>query len=207
MNHLYTLAGAGALGAASGGAYLIHNSISKTSEPTLRSRLEKEHYSVMDPSDGNWTTVLSKYKEAGVLADKKFSDLSGEVTDQSLKQKCNSVLSSGDSSLYEKAKLWCTVPRTIQQRLEDLKITLLKTTGDDENGDKTNWNKLKDKYQKATSDQKIKDFTIATPSADNAWQSLRTECAKHLSKDRWDAEYDYFLDKVTTWCSSKLLNE
>ncbi|AEW45688.1 hypothetical protein MHC_04160 [Mycoplasma haemocanis str. Illinois] len=203
MNYLY-IVGVGALGVAfGGGAYLVHSSTTKTSESTLRDRLKKDHYLVMDPHDGNWTTVLLKYKDTGILANKKFSDLTGEITDQALKKKCNRVLSSNDSSLYEKAKIWCTVPRTIQQRLEDLKTKLLKTVGDDESGDKASWNKLKDKYHQATVDQKIKGFTINNPSEDNAWQSLRTECAKHLNKERWDDEYEYYLDKVSDWCSNK----
>ncbi|AEG73314.1 hypothetical protein MHF_1064 [Mycoplasma haemofelis Ohio2] len=207
MNHLYTLTGLGALGAAGGGAYLIHNSASKTSEPTLRSKLEGESYFVMGLSDNNWTTVLGKYNDNNILPNKKFSDLSGTVTDQALKKKCSSALASSDDSLYEAVKIWCTVPKTVQQRLGDLKIQTLKMDGDGEEGDKTKWNALKEKYKAASEDQKIKNFTLST-SGDEDWKSLRTECNNHLSKDRWNADYDYYLEKVIDWCtsSSKQLN-
>ncbi|CBY92980.1 hypothetical protein HF1_09720 [Mycoplasma haemofelis str. Langford 1] len=199
MNHLYMLGGAGAVGAAGGGAYLIHNSISKTPTPTLESKLSGEKYLIMDSSDGNWATVVEKYNHTNTAANKKFSDLIGTATDQSLKQKCKSALASGDDALYEKAKLWCTVPRTVQQRLEDLGIRTLKMEGQD---DKDTWNTLKGKYKDATEQQKIKELTISTLEGENAWQQLQTACKGYAAKDKWDADYDYFLEKVKVWCSS-----
>ncbi|CBY92985.1 hypothetical protein HF1_09770 [Mycoplasma haemofelis str. Langford 1] len=187
---------------------MIHNSVSKTVEPTLRSKLEGESYFVMESSDSNWAVVLGKYNDNGVLPNKKFSDLSGTVTDQTLKEKCSSALASSDDSLYEAVKIWCTVPKTVQQRLGDLGIHALKMTGENEEGDKTKWNALKEKYKAASEDQKIKNFNLSTSSGDADWQSLRTECNNHLSKDRWNADYDYYLEKVIDWCtsSSKQLN-
>ncbi|CBY92522.1 hypothetical protein HF1_05140 [Mycoplasma haemofelis str. Langford 1] len=209
MNHLYTLGGLGVLGAASGGAYLIHNSISKPAPLSLKSKLENEKYSFMGDDDGNWDTVLSKYNESSISVDRKFADLTGTVTKDSLKKKCDGVLSSGDGSLYEKAKLWCTTPRSIQQRLEDLKIGILKMDGEDDNGDKDTWVKLKDKYKGASPEQKIRGFELTSPDEADSWKKIRTACSGHMSKSRWDADYDYYLEKAMVWCSSssKLLNE
>ncbi|CBY93000.1 hypothetical protein HF1_09920 [Mycoplasma haemofelis str. Langford 1] len=207
MNRVHALSGAVALGMASGGAYLIHNSISKTSESTLRSRLRMENHSVMESSDVNWNTVLSKYNDPNIPSDKKFSDLAGIVTKPLLKRKCSSAISSNEASLYEKAKLWCTVPKNIQQRLLDLGIHTLKMSGEGEAGDKASWEKLSGKYQEVKMDQRLKGFETADQVD---WQKLRTACSVRITKDRWDPEYDDdYLEKVTTWCSasSKFLHE
>ncbi|AEW45659.1 hypothetical protein MHC_04005 [Mycoplasma haemocanis str. Illinois] len=199
MNYLYVLGGLGVIGVSGAGAYLINNTFFKTSETTLRSKLRGEKHLIMDSSNGNWSSVVEKYNNEKTTSDKKFSDLSGTVTDQALKEKCESALTSSDNSLYEKVKLWCIVPRNVQQRLEDLGISTLKTDGED---DKSKWNLLKDKYKDATENQKIKDFTIPTPEEAEAWKKLQAACKGYIAKDKWDAEYDYFLKKATVWCSS-----
>ncbi|CBY92338.1 hypothetical protein HF1_03300 [Mycoplasma haemofelis str. Langford 1] len=200
MNHFYTLAGLGALGAASGGAYLIHNSLSETSAPTLKDKLVKERYIVMGSSDSNWNTVLTKHKDSSIHSGKKFTGNITTVDD--LKKKCEKSLSSSDSSLYDAVKLWCTVPKTVQDRLKDLGVELLSMTDEASNAQEQ-WTKLKDKYKAIKSGEGIKEFTVSEPEGEDAWKKLRDECKKYIAKDKWDSEYDYYLDKLTTWCSQK----
>ncbi|AEG73345.1 hypothetical protein HF1_10080 [Mycoplasma haemofelis str. Langford 1] len=202
MNNLYMLGALGAAGALGGGIYLAYPSSTDkpASTTTIRDKLVKDSYTILNDGHSDWSKVLEKYNDTKITPDRRFTQSTETIELDVLKRSCESALSHGeDESLYEKTKLWCTVPRTLQQRLEDLKIKLLRTDGND---DQDKWGKLKDLY-KAAGDKGIKTFAINNPDDTNAWQQLRDECKKHLNKERWDSEYEYYLGKVSDWCSDK----
>ncbi|AEG72641.1 hypothetical protein MHF_0362 [Mycoplasma haemofelis Ohio2] len=205
INNLYALLGLMAAGAIGGGVYFAYPS---SSDPkpiaTIRGKLTKEKYVILQEGDSqHWQAVLDKYNSAEYKG-KRFTTKEGTTSLEDLKKDCSTTLSKeeGDSS-YEKAKLWCTVPRTVQERLKDLGIEVLKTEGDDENtGDKSKWVALEGEYRNKGNND-IKELQLDTTTNDTSWQKLRNKCKEHIGKDKWSDEYDYYLDKVAKWCSNK----
>ncbi|AEW45657.1 hypothetical protein MHC_03995 [Mycoplasma haemocanis str. Illinois] len=202
-NSLYLLGALGTVSAAGGGIYFAYSN-SKLSA-TIRDKLKKEGYALLSADDStNWNKVLTKYNEAKNTPNKRFNIGTDTISLEDLKRSCESYIDKEiNDDLYSKVKLWCTVPRSIRERLGDLKFNLLKTEGDDDNsGDKSKWTSLEERYRNGGNNA-IKDFKVDTQSGADTWKKLRDECKKHLDKDRWDVDYDYYLDKLSTWCSDK----
>ncbi|AEW45144.1 hypothetical protein MHC_01390 [Mycoplasma haemocanis str. Illinois] len=202
INNLYALLGFAAAGAVGGGIYFIYPNSPKPIT-TLKERLKKEKYSVLSDDDNqNWQTVLSKYNSSEHKQNNRFVSGNGTTSLEDLKRVCSSTLAmeEGDSISYERVKLWCTVPRTVQERLKDLGIDVLKTSGDTE--DKSKWVALESEY-KETGNNDIKDFQVDSVTNDTSWQKLRNKCNEYIAKDKWSSEYDYYLDKASKWCSDK----
>ncbi|CBY92978.1 hypothetical protein HF1_09700 [Mycoplasma haemofelis str. Langford 1] len=197
-NNLYLLGALGTAGAVGGGIYLA----SPNPKPVTTIR---DKYTPLQAGDStNWDKVLAKYNEVKNTPTKRFTTSTETISLENLKRDCESSLDKETSDdLYSKVKLWCTTPRSIRERLGDLNITLLKTDGeDDDTGDKSKWAKLEGKYRDGGNSD-IKNFKVDASSTTDTWKKLRDECKKHLDKDRWDDEYEYYLGKVSEWCSDK----
>ncbi|CBY92527.1 hypothetical protein HF1_05190 [Mycoplasma haemofelis str. Langford 1] len=215
--NLYLSGALGSAGALGGGMYLAYPS-SSDPEPvttttaseikvvtTIRERLQKDRYVLLtkDGSDSShWGTILSKYQEAKNKPNNRLMFGTENVGIDTLQKDCESSVDSDDDELYLKVKLWCTVPKAVSERLEELGVVVLKTTGnDDSSGDKGRWVELAKKY-KDSGNNAIDGLTLSG-NDDNDWTKLRDKCNEYFTKDRWDEKYDYYLSKVSDWCSYK----
>ncbi|CBY92998.1 hypothetical protein HF1_09900 [Mycoplasma haemofelis str. Langford 1] len=190
-------AGLGAYGMYSYGAF------SGSKAENVGTRLVDEKFELLTNSHTeHWKTSSDKYNS------KKASGTEA-IDETKLKTLCRDLLSKDKTSDsdYKKAKLYCVVPRNVQQRLLDIGIHALKTDGQDEAGDKSKWEKLATSYViHGKGEDQIESLTLTTPdSSSNNWSSLREKCKIVLEKDHWDDSFDSYLKKAKKWCTEESL--
>ncbi|AEG73231.1 hypothetical protein MHF_0976 [Mycoplasma haemofelis Ohio2] len=192
----------GTAAAAGGGALLAHNLSSKdeptTSKVTIRSRLQEAGYS-LDVDDDGWNAIFQEHNKSTHAANTKFS-----ATDsQSLKTKCFEYLDAeDDNSKYSLAKKWCVKPTKISEFLSSLGLTSLKTADpDDNNEDKTKWEKLVGEYGK-NAKEKILGFELKNPASNDPWKELKDKCKAMLEFQPWNDDYEMAMKSTRVWCVS-----
>ncbi|AEG72860.1 hypothetical protein MHF_0588 [Mycoplasma haemofelis Ohio2] len=207
MNLIQALMGIGAIGGLTVGGVLGSKYLFESNHKTLKDRLEKEKYKILDFSkDSEWTAVLDAYNKAKDSTSKRFISNSSEVQLKDLKDSCKSALSGKeeDDSLFDKARKWCVVPRNISERLSDLSLSPLKTTDDTEDkGDKSKWEAIGKQYE-SKGNNKIAGLSLTTSNADN-WKSIRDKCKVFFSQDPWSNDYDTNLEVSKDWCVAEVI--
>ncbi|CBY93012.1 hypothetical protein HF1_10040 [Mycoplasma haemofelis str. Langford 1] len=194
-------AGAGGAGLGAYGMY-SYGAFSGSKAENIGTRLIEERFELLkDSHTEQWKNSLSKYN----------SKTSSSVDENRLKDICKELISKNKTSEsdYKTAKLYCVVPRSVQERLKDLGLHVLKTTGDNEDGDKSKWTKLAESYvTKGTGDNQIESLTLtAENTGSNNWSSLRQNCKTVLEKEHWDDKFDTYFLKSKMWCTDEAFKE
>ncbi|CBY92877.1 hypothetical protein HF1_08690 [Mycoplasma haemofelis str. Langford 1] len=197
---LYSLAGLGGATGIGGGAYLLHEN-SKASKPekrTVRSKLEKAGFKILDPSDRqHWSTLKNEYNKVKQDSTKVFGEHTQDIEEGELKSLCQSFLEKdeGDES-YGKSKRWCVVPVTVSSHLGNLGRKAL-STADSGDTDKQQWESLASTYDNAPN----KISGTDNLGTGQKWQTLRTKCKGLGDKKNYEDEFDTNLSSSITWCS------
>ncbi|AEW45684.1 hypothetical protein MHC_04140 [Mycoplasma haemocanis str. Illinois] len=183
-------------GVASLGAYGIYRyrDLSDSKTENIGTRLVREKFELLkDLHTEQWKNSLSKYN----------SKTSANVDENRLKGICKDLIAKNTSSEsdYKTARLYCVVPRNVQERLKDLGFHSLKTTGDNEDGDKSKWTKLAESYvTHGKGDNQIESLTLPASGGDsNNWSSLRQNCKTILEKEHWDDKFETYFLKSKMW--------
>ncbi|AEW45678.1 hypothetical protein MHC_04110 [Mycoplasma haemocanis str. Illinois] len=183
------------------GAYGIYRIVPISKTENIGTRLVDEKFELLNNSHtSHWKTSVDKYNG------KKTS---ASIDETKLKTLCKNLLAKGkdSDSDYKQAKLYCVVPRNVQQRLLDTGIHALKTDGSEEEGDKSKWTTLAASYViHGKGDDQIESLTLTEAGASsNNWSSLREKCKVVLGKDHWDDSFDSYLRKAKKWCTEESL--
>ncbi|AEG73203.1 hypothetical protein MHF_0946 [Mycoplasma haemofelis Ohio2] len=198
------LGGTGAVGTAAAGAY--HFGAFSSQSPTVGDLLKKERYQLLKAKESGhqnyWKESTNKYKEKN----------SGQPSYDEVKMKelCRNLLSKDETHKdgYEQARKYCVVPRTVSERLKDLGLTPLNTTGSEANlTDK--WKKLSAEYKKTgENDKKLSDLDKSTINDDTSTGALlKGKCQTVFSKGHWETDYDSLLDNAKRWCTEEGFNQ
>ncbi|AEW45523.1 hypothetical protein MHC_03315 [Mycoplasma haemocanis str. Illinois] len=190
------LAGLGTASAIGGGIYFANrNTSTPTIKETLKSRLVKEKYTLLSVDNSShkdhWNKSLEKYKAS--------HNNQTSYTEENLKDMCNGLLGKEDikEEDYKIARKYCVVPRKISERLEDLGIAALKTTGT-ENGVDEKWKKLAGEYKKTGSgNQQLNGLDNSTVK--DTGEELKKKCGEVFNKEHWEENYDSLLDNTKRW--------
>nr|WP_014272654.1 hypothetical protein [Mycoplasma haemocanis] len=194
---------AGSTGVGVLGAYYF--GVFSTNKNDIRSKLIESNWVILEDSnkehESHWSTALKKYKE-------KHSD-KNQLTESQLKGICKDLLNSEDDKNYEEARKYCVVPRTISERLSDLKFQLLNTTaGTSNNADQQKWTSVVNKYKTEGIETKELDG-LKTSSLNNDgtnWSTLKDKCKTVSEKDHWSEKYDLLVEGSKTWCTLQGFN-
>ncbi|AEG73158.1 hypothetical protein HF1_08210 [Mycoplasma haemofelis str. Langford 1] len=196
------LAGLGTAGVG-GGIYLANrDTTSPVEKETLKSKLVKDRYTPLSSSNSDhqthWDKSLEKYK---VKHNNQPS-----YTDAKLKEMCNGLFEKENikDEDYKIARKYCVVPRKISERLSDLKIKALSTTGS-EDGVAEKWKKLAGEYKnKGTGDKQLNGLTHSTVK--DTGDELKNKCGEVFDKEHWEENYDSLLDNAKLWCTEEGFN-
>ncbi|AEW45565.1 hypothetical protein MHC_03525 [Mycoplasma haemocanis str. Illinois] len=198
------LGGTGVAGTTAVGVYRFKVFSSKSS--TIGDLLEKEKYQLLKEKDSDhqkhWKESSDKYKE-------KYTDKSSYNEDK-MKELCRDLLGKEEThkSEYDQAKKYCVVPRKISERLKDLGLTQLSTTGS-ESGVTDKWKKLSTEYKtKGEGDKKLSDLDKSTINDDTSTgDSLKNKCKTVFDKGHWETDYDSLLENAKRWCTDEGFNQ
>ncbi|AEW45521.1 hypothetical protein MHC_03305 [Mycoplasma haemocanis str. Illinois] len=195
----FSIAGLGGVTGLGGGAYLLHlNSRSVTEKKTIKDRLQKAGFQILNDSESqHWKTLKDAYNAAKGEESKVFAKSNSDIDEGKLRELCNSVLEKGEEDAsYSKAKRWCVVPTTVSDYLGKLGRRALSTATSGE-VDKTQWEDLASKYE--NSQDKI--ASLSSLGSDKKWESLRKECGTLGAKKNYEDNFDSNLASSQTWCS------
>lgn len=215
------LIGFGTVGGAIGGGFVLNNYLSSEN---IKSKLEASGFELLGQEASNsatWNEILENYKIVVAKGDTyKFDDFLGtnpanDGTPKAvdvLKKKCEETLAKKlnedkENQLYEKAKKWCTKPRTISESLGE-GFTSLKTNVDDANEEKEAWTKkVNDHKASQKDDERIAELDLST-TKDNSQidadiKKIKEKC-KTISGIKNHADgFEDSLKKFETWCAIK----
>ncbi|AEW45567.1 hypothetical protein MHC_03535 [Mycoplasma haemocanis str. Illinois] len=197
---LYSMAGVGGAAGIGGGIYLLHEN-SKASKPekrTIKSKLIKAGFKVLDTSDSqHWTTLKNEYNKVKQESTKAFETHTQDINEEKLKSLCQSYLEKDEEDLsYGKVKRWCMVPVTVSNHLESIGRKALSTANSGDT-DKSHWETLATKYDNSSD----KIASLDNLGSGQKWEALRNKCKDLGDKKNYEDEFDANLSASVTWCS------
>ncbi|OAL10449.1 hypothetical protein A6V39_00095 [Candidatus Mycoplasma haematobovis] len=205
--------GASTLGGVAGGGYLLHRQLSTDN---IEKKLTTNKYQILEDSSKEWESILTSY-QAIVSEDSnkhlKFNDFNGgSGQSDTLKEKCKETLKKPSSSKedYERAKHWCTSPRTLDSALKEQGFKTLSTDTENDEMDKTEWDKKLDEHIKDTQDIQNKKFSVPeipvkAPSKKDkdTRAAIKKQCASLFAKKHYEKGFESNLEKAKLWCAIK----
>ncbi|AEW45244.1 hypothetical protein MHC_01890 [Mycoplasma haemocanis str. Illinois] len=195
--------GAFGVGGIAGGSILLARNLSN--EDTLASKLESEGFIPMGTGDTQWSNTLIEYNKVKGVAEEVFKTSSVDLTIEQLKNQCLSILKSGSYSKTDKNKAsrWCTIPITIQTRIEKQGRRILNDV-DNKQDDKDTWVSLVQKHLTTDENKRmpvsinaLQDGTVD----DTRINAMKDGCRKLKSKTSLEKTYLDDYSKFHDWCS------
>ncbi|AEG73611.1 hypothetical protein MHF_1375 [Mycoplasma haemofelis Ohio2] len=196
--------GMGAIGAI-GGGIALSTLLSSSNKYTLKNLVEKDKWTFLTEANSSEIgKILEVYKTKLALP---FSKLSGGESNAParLLEECKKLYDrdsrglNKEDSLY-KLKRWCVVPKTIQERLNDMGITLLSTQAPTSGGSESaEWEGKAKRHQENNKDK----FTAISGSWNNGEgaKKIREHCETQMKIESFKDEFYSTLEKVKIWCS------
>ncbi|AEG73494.1 hypothetical protein MHF_1258 [Mycoplasma haemofelis Ohio2] len=206
---LKALTGLAGAGTVSTGIYFAIPSSDKPKALSVKERLEKSGYQLLNFSKQDtthstqWTSVKGAYDKETELS-LRFEGVSqnnGE-TINGLKDACLTLVNkeSDTSADLEKARRWCVVPVTVASRIEGT-LTLLDTNGSSDSGIWTQ--KLND--HKDQNFQKPK--MPITSSSEVTDSDLKNKCKSLKDSQTFDKDFETLVSYVRDWCTKPKVNQ
>ncbi|CBY92451.1 hypothetical protein HF1_04430 [Mycoplasma haemofelis str. Langford 1] len=197
---LGTLGAGGALG---GGIALSSKLLSNTQRESIKDRLEKDKYQILNTkASDHWTNIIESYKKTENVWKLEGKDISDVET---LKSVCESKATSDYSEdLYKSFTKWCVVPRTAEDLLKG-SFTLLESD-DTHATDKEKWKHNVEAYESAKSGEQysLKDVSFKDKNGeDDKTKALKTGCKTRKGKFTYDVDLDSSIKEIKEWCLAK----
>ncbi|AEG72780.1 hypothetical protein MHF_0508 [Mycoplasma haemofelis Ohio2] len=192
------------LGGVAGGGILLARNLGNKN--TLASKLESEGFTLMGEGHDQWSKTLAEYNKVKGTAEEAFKIASIDLTVDQLKEQCLSILKSESYSETDKNKAsrWCTIPITIQSRIEKQGRRVLNDV-DDNQDDKDTWVSLVRKHLTSPESSRmsvsITDLQNDTVD-DERIKAMKGGCRSLKSKTSLEKTYLNDYSKFQDWCSA-----
>ncbi|AEW45569.1 hypothetical protein MHC_03545 [Mycoplasma haemocanis str. Illinois] len=200
MSRVFFSSIAGLSAAGIGGGIYLANKGTEVKKETIRDKLIKDRYTLLDGSksehQSHWAKSLEKYKE-------EYKNQT-TYTEGELKTRCIELFNKEELNYadYKVAKKYCVVPRKISERLKDIEFKSLDTSGTQQEVTEK-WKKLSEEYKKKGKGDNQLDTLAASSVNDADGTSLKNSCKTVLEKEHWDDKYDSLLENAKSWCTEE----
>lgn len=184
----------GVLGTIGGGLAVANH----FSSDTIKDRLEKVGYQLLDDKTTDTAKVLKAYKLAQTK-DTLFGTINSEAE---LKNKCDEILAKKDEKNYSLASKWCVKEETIFEMLKRNKFTPIR--GVEADGNNPKWQAKLDLLKK---DTKNNDKIASAFKEASDIVALEKACTALIGlKTHSENEFEMKYINATKWCSEKVTN-
>ncbi|OAL09957.1 hypothetical protein A6V39_03530 [Candidatus Mycoplasma haematobovis] len=200
----------GALSGVGGLGYIVQQQLT-TSD--ISSKLIKEDYELLEDNAIEWAEILVSYKATvGTNTKLKFEGFESTTSTNELPRLCKEatkvdLAKDTDGAIYERAKKWCTKPRTLENLLDAQGKRFLDTDSKTDN-EQEKWNEKLDAHNSAgtSNTNKFSQLDLLTSGSlqknPETRNKLKEKCASLKNKKHHEKDFEKELRQAELWCST-----